>query len=549
MSDEAALGRRWADHVGLGTSAISVTEELFDAAQDSGDEVFLRFDGSTATFEEVERSSNSLATGFERLGVTAGDPVALLMNNSIDLVLCLFALNKIGAFAVPLNTDYTGELLRNLLQDSGAGIIVADLSLSLGLGGVIPEGVDIVLREDDQDSIDGLVGLDPVGMFSGLLVPDDERERMRQSQGDIFHAVFTSGTTGRSKAVLISHGQALTFASDWVDLMRFGKDDVLYACLPMFHALTTVLGIVPCLLARAEMAIDTRFSASGFWRRVHETEATVAHVIFSIIPILLNQEPSEYDRGHRLRSVYLGQNRTSRDFQRRFGTVVVEAYGQSETGLVAGGPVGDIPSAPPDGKMPIGKINEQRFEVRIADDADNELPDGETGEILVRPKAAFTTMIGYLNRPDATSKSFRNLWYHTGDRGWRDSDGWLYFAERTDDRIRVRGTNVSASEIEDLTNRHPAVRESVVVGVPSELGDDEIKLYVVPTAEGEFDYAELVSYCFDHLPKVMVPRYIEVLTDIPKTATYKVKRGELRSGGVSGPTGLTWDVARKQYVS
>ena len=350
---------------------------------------------------------------------------------------------------------------------------------------------------------------------------------------------FTSGTTGPSKGVLACHEHVLTFAEDWIKACHYKAGQAIFSCLPLFHAIAAWLGVVPALIAGGRIAIAPRFSASSFWDEVRAAKADVAHGIFSMVPILLKQPERPEDRDQPARLFYLGQH--SDAFEQRFNCRVVEVYGATETGIVTVTP-SDERARPGS----CGKPNLDTFDVIIANECDEPVGVGEVGEILVRPRRPFVMLRGYYNAPEATLEAFRNLWFHTGDNARADADGYLYFVDRKKDSIRRRGENISSWEVEVVLNRHPAVLESAVIAVPSELGEDEVKAVVVLKGDAKATAAELWTFCEANMPRFWVPRLIEFRPHMPKTPNQKIQKyllrkgediGEVHDRGAIGPAG------------
>jgi crotonobetaine/carnitine-CoA ligase len=299
--------------------------------------------------------------------------------------------------------------------------------------------------------------------------------------------------------------------------------------------LARTLGVVPTLLHGAHMVVEERFSASSFWSRAREVDATIVHGIFGMVPILLGQPESADDRRHRIRTFYIGPSKLTVPFRKRFGIHLVEVFGATETGIVTCTPYGEFREGS------CGRVNQASWELRLVDDRDEPVPPGEIGEITVRPRAPWAIMPGYWGKPDATVEAFRNLWFHTGDFGRQDEDGYVFFVDRKKDAIRRRGENISSFEVEASVNAHPAVLESAAIAVPSAVTEDDVKVCVVLRAEAELDPAELIRFLDQRLPYFAVPRYVEVVPALPKTPNEKVRKVELRRAGRNGITETTWD--------
>ncbi len=257
--------------------------------------------------------------------------------------------------------------------------------------------------------------------------------------------------------------------------------------------------------------------------------------VFSMIPILLNQPPDPRDKDHPLESFYMGKSNLDDPLRERFGVRSVETYTSTEVGIATASRYGEWRTGS------CGQAHEERFEVAVLDEHDRTVGPGEPGELAVRPRQPFVITTGYYGAPEATARCFRNMWFHTGDRVWRDDDGYYYFLDRMKDAIRRRGENISAFDLESEVNLHPAVLESAAIGVPSELEDDDIKLAVVLQPGNDLEPAELVAFCEERLPRSMLPRYVEFVDALPRTSTDKVAKYRLRDAGDHGLTPTTWD--------
>jgi crotonobetaine/carnitine-CoA ligase len=351
---------------------------------------------------------------------------------------------------------------------------------------------------------------------------------------DLQAIMYTSGTTGPSKGAMVSHGLALTCAYDSLNYLdRWGK--TVYCPLPLFHAAGLWDGMMSALLSGGSIAIVDKFHASTFWDDVRRFGAAVAMSVFSIIPILLSKEPGPDDRDHPLEMFYMGKSTLDEPLRERFGVRSVETYTSTEAGIATGSPYGQWKTGS------CGTAHDERFEVAVVDSHDRPVGSGEPGELVLRPRQPFVLTTGYYGAPDATVETFRNMWFHTGDRVWRDDDGYFYFLDRMKDSIRRRGENISAFDLECEVNLHPAVLECAAIGVPSELEDEDVKLAVVRQPGSRLDEEELIEYCQEKLPRHMVPRYLEFVDELPRTPTDKVAKYRLREAGDRGITATTWD--------
>jgi crotonobetaine/carnitine-CoA ligase len=310
--------------------------------------------------------------------------------------------------------------------------------------------------------------------------------------------------------------------------------------LPMFHANAQFMQLYVALQVGAKVMIHRRFSATRWLDQLRDSGATVSSLLGVMAQFLFAHPPTDRDADNPVtRLLCLPMpGPIAAEFEIRFGATCIEAYGSTEANLPIFRPVGE-PLRPGS----CGRVLSEWYDVMLADpDTDLPVPDGEIGEILVRPRVPFTMFTDYHGMPDATVRAWRNLWYHTGDSARRDSDGYFYFMDRTSDRIRRRGENIASQDIEAVINNHPDVAESAAIGVPAAEGEDEVKLFVVATSDALIRPAELIAHCSQHLPYFAVPRYVEVISELPKTPNGKLQKKKLRALGV---TGAEWDRHRE----
>jgi crotonobetaine/carnitine-CoA ligase len=512
---------------------------LAERARDLGDKTFLRFDGRTLSYAQVDETADRVARSFAERGVDKEDKVCIMLPNCPEFLFCTFGLARLGTVEVPINTAYKGQFLRYVIEDSEAEVLVIHeqwLDRLEAVADELPRLRRVIVHAPSSGiGLPERIGDAAVEPYKRLLESEARRSEVEVRHSDTLAIMYTSGTTGRSKGVMVSNCHALTFAYDWIKACAYETRDVLYTPLPLFHSIAHTLGVFPVLLTGSEIAIVERFSASQFWDDVRRFEATVSHGIFGMVPILLNQEPTERDKDHRLKTFYIGPSVANDAFEERFGAKVVEVYGATETGIVTAAPYGENRAGS------CGMENSDSFEVRVFDDDDNEVGVGEVGEIVVRPRVPFAMMSGYYNMPEATVTSCRNLWFHTGDYGRKDEDGYFFFVDRKKDAIRRRGENISSFEVERAVNSHLAVLESAAIAVPSELNEDEVKVCVVLKRGQTLGARELVEYLNEELPYFMVPRYVEFVDVLPKTPNEKVEKYKLRQQGDAGITSGTWD--------
>jgi crotonobetaine/carnitine-CoA ligase len=522
-----------------GIESLVVGDLLRSRATTHRGEIFLRFRDGAVPFGEVDAMADRVAHGLSAYGVRRGDHVGVMLPNGPDFVYVTFALARLGAVAVPINVDYRGGLLRHVLATSDASTLIADAAYTARLRPEVPHlgklRQVVVCADAAHSRDDNAVSTDelgkPVVPLAKLLDHGDGPVQETVRFGDPLAISYTSGTTGPSKGAVIPHALALTCALDSLDFLdRWGK--TIYCPLPLFHAAGQWDGLYAALLGGGEIAIVDRFSASRFWDDVRSFDARVTMSVFSMIPILLNQPPRPDDKDHPLESFYMGKSILDEPLRERFGVRSVETYTSTEVGIATASPYGEwrVGSC--------GRAHEERFDVAVVDEQDRVVGAGEPGELVVRPMQPSVITSGYYGAWEATTHCFRNLWFHTGDRVWRDEDGYFYFLDRMKDAIRRRGENISSFDLETEVNLHPGVLECAAIGVPSELEDEDIKLAVVARPGVSLAPEELVAFCAARLPRSMVPRYVELVDELPRTPTDKVAKYRLREAGLT-PT--TWD--------
>jgi carnitine-CoA ligase len=482
------------------------------------------------TFAESYERSLRLGAGLAAQGVGRGEPVALLLDNSLDFVHTWCGIGLRGMVEVPVNTAYVGRFLSHLLNDSGAAVAVVEdryVERVLAVAGELTSLRTLVVRGDATTG--GAAGRFRVVPFAELEGP--AQPPVRSAPSDLLAYMYTSGTTGLSKGVLISHAHAYTYASR-EDQERPRPGDRVLVTLPLFHLAGQWFGVYQSLIHRVPCVLEPGFSVSRFWDVVREHGITVTVMLGAMAELLQQQPPRPDDADNPLELAIMAPLASDvPGFRRRFGIEVAAVYGMSEIGAVLNGPPGTIVG---------GECGFPRegYELRLVDAAGAEVPAGQVGELWVRPEHPETVLAGYHNLPEKTAETIRDGWVHTGDAFRRDTEGRFFFADRMKDALRRRGENISSFEVERVINEFPAVYESAVVAVPSELTEDEIKAVVVPRPGERVDPAELTRFLVDRLPYFMVPRYVELAGELPRTPTQKVVKRVLRDAGVGAGV---WD--------
>ena len=506
-----------------------------------GDRTFVQFEDRRCSYRDLDLLSNRIANGLAQMGVKKGTHVAFMLDNKPEIILIYFALGKLGAVAAPLNTAAKGDLLAYYLTQSDSEMVIADAALVDRIAAVrarTPKLRHIVcLRDEKAPAVDfGDPGL-PHSDFDTLLAASDARPAAEVRFCDLHSLIYTSGTTGPSKGNMSTHAHALSCGYVLAQTYGYRPDDVIYVCLPMFHGNAWLCSVLPAFVADAQIVVSRRFSASGFWDEIRRYGVTQFNSLGAMTNFIWSRPPDPRDRDHQVRQVMVvpTPQHYYHDFEKRFGIQFTSVYALTDCGMVTV----RGPNDPPEKWASGGKACEH-VQIRIADDDDFELPRGQTGEILVRSTLPWLYAQGYYNMPEATADSYRNLWFHTGDRGHLDADGYLYFVDRKKDAIRRRGENVSSFEVEQIILMCPQVLEVAAFPVASEHSEDEVMVSVVLRDGQRFSELELTLHCKENMAYFMVPRFIEFVAELPKTMTEKVEKFKLRAGAEQRLAAL-WD--------
>ena len=510
----------------------TIGELVREAAQRAGDQEFLRFPGASLSFADVHEASDRLAQVLVAHGIQPGDRVAIMLDNVPDWPLSWFAILKAGAIAVPVNVRYRESDLGFVLADSGA-VLVLTAEEQAGLVRAVAATVGTVREVRTVTELAGeLAGARP-GDLAGAREP-----------AAIANFQYTSGTTGFPKACMLSHGYWLKVG--WLTAIEaeLRADDVMLMA-QAFSYMDPQWATVMCLMGGRPLVVLPRFSASGFWASVREHRATLTYVLGAMPMLMFAQPAGPLDRDTMMRLVLCSAivPDLHRRFEERWGTPWRELYGSTESGLDLAVPpgAGQTVGTGAMGQPPPGK------QVRIADEADNTLPDGEVGQILIRGEPMMT---GYWNHPDLTERAFRGGWYHTGDLGFQDVEGWIHHAGRLKDMVRRGGENISAAEVENVLALHPAVAAAALVPIPDELFGELPKAFIQlrPGLEPDTQTAvSLLEHARAALARFKVPAYLEFVESFPMTPSARVEKRKLTEPARDQRTGV-FDAATGTWV-
>lgn len=501
------------------------------------DRTFLQnVDGSMTTYAEIDIRIGRWTHALADLGVTGGSTVVTMLPPSYTAVETWCAVAWLHGIEVPINTAYRGPMLQHCLRDSQADVAVVH-SKFLDRFAELPEscsGLKVLVVVQPDDGVDeGVDGQSPrvpwpVMKSRELLAytPESLRPADGPNQYDVASIIYTSGTTGPSKGVLVSWAQLSATVRGVPPLNSLGPDDAVYSPYPMFHV-SGKLGVYSAALANGRCVLRDGFSTSSFWSDVRRFDCTSTLLVGTAASFLARRPQRPDDAENPLRYTNIGRLTTPglENFGERFGVSVSTLFNMTELSA----PI--VSGWNPENRASCGRAR-PGYDIRIVNDYDEELPNGEVGELVVRADEPGVLMSGYWGKPEATVAAWRNQWLHTGDLFYQDEVGQLYFVDRKKDAIRRRGENISSMEVEEQIDGHPAVLESAVVGVPSDYGEEEVMAFVVPADASALDdpsFANSLAEFLDaKLPAFMVPRYYCTVSEIARTETGKMAKTTLR---------------------
>jgi crotonobetaine/carnitine-CoA ligase len=499
-------------------------------AEQHPDKPFMRLpDGDAISYGEFRASVERAAAGLAALGVKQGDYVNVWLPNGVDMVRIWFAINWLGAVYVPINTAYRGNVLAHVIANGGAELMIVASDLVERLAHIDRAQLrTLVVAGGKEHAIPGMefVPLEELDADPATLPP------LKQpiEPWDVQSIIYTSGTTGRSKGVLSSY----THMWHMTGVQAFpmlDETDCYLISLPFFHVGGT-LPIIAMLNRGGTVGMGGDFATEAFWPTVRATGATYTILLGVMSTFLSKQTPSPDDRDHTLKKITMIPLPDDwRDFAERFGPTVWTLFNMTEVSV----PIFSEPNP----QAP-GTCGKQRpgVDLRIVDVHDREVPVGEIGELIVRTDAPWALNSGYYKNPEATAQAWRNGWFHTGDGFRKDEHGNYFFVDRMKDAIRRRGENISSFEVEAEILTHPKIRECAVVAVPNEMAEDDVLAIVAPATGAAVDPLELLEFLKPRLAHFMLPRYVRIMTDLPRTPTQKVEKYVLRQQGL---TSDTWD--------
>lgn len=501
-----------------------------------GDKIALMDYERKITYQELNDVANKIGNGLLSLGVKRGDHVLIMLPNILEYVYVWLALCKIGAVEIPINTAYRGGILKYLVNNSEAKYLII-------WKGYLDR---LAAYQDEMQSLEQLIVLEnkesgktevsdlkfAQSSFAKLLEGSSSSPDIGElNYNDIMAIMYTSGTTGPSKGVMVPYNQAYNYSIAWSETGFLTKEDIYYVTLPLFHIGGQWACVYASILAGATAIVPDGFHSTRFWKDIKEFKATITFLLGAMANFVLRPPISDSAGESTLRKVFMGPLISDvGKYKEEFNLRVATAFALTEATTVLFNDSDEL-------KEGTCGVIRKGFDLRIANEFDEEIPVAEVGELLIRSTEPWTTMIGYYGMPEETVRAYRNQWLHTGDAMYKDNEGNYYFVDRIKDAIRRRGENISSFEVEKEVNSHPAVLESAAIAVKSEFAEDEIKI-VVKLKEGQtLSPIDLIRYLEPRMPYFMVPRYVEFSHEIPKTPTQKIQKVELRKTGID----KAWD--------
>jgi crotonobetaine/carnitine-CoA ligase len=505
-----------------------------EKAAQFGDRVLVIFDDDTLTYSQAAERAGHIAAGLKDLGVTRGERVAIMMGNRSEFLHAWFGILKLGAIEVPIHDAARGPGISHILNTTEARVLIVEdafLEHVLPWLGDSPSVEHVVVV--GEPSPDGNGGR-PLHDFADLLANPASVQTVEVEPHQPASILFTGGTTGPPKGVVLPHNHNINLATSTAEVAGYTEDDVLLSVFPLFHANAKYMTVVAGMVAGAKSIVNRRFSASRFWEQCRRESVTAFNGMGEMLRILMKQPEGSDDTDNTVRVVIgaAAPRDEVLEFENRFGLAILDVYGLTETGPITFNTFEQRRAGSMGVPVPW-------YEVRILDENDLEVPVDETGEICIRPARPNVMMAGYWNNDSATLKSIRNLWFHTGDHGYRDADGFFFFKARETDSIRRRGENVSAWEVERVLALHEEVLESAVYAVPSPLGGQEVMAAIVLKPGSTLAPEALLDFCTERMAHFAVPRYLRFVDSLPKSHAQRILKQELKAEGIEADG--VWD--------
>jgi crotonobetaine/carnitine-CoA ligase len=499
-----------------GFDYVTIPALLKQRAEEHPDQDYIIFEGKNNTISDIYKKANRLANGLIDLGVKKGEIVMIMLPNTDEHVAAFFGIVSSGAIELPVNNAFRDKELKYIIEHSEATTVITDPDH-------LPHILDVweltggrkILCMGKTD-VEGVIDYDEfVGKY-----PETQPE-VEMDIDDPATMIYTSGSTAFPKGVLISHRYKVLYGalSNWS--YRLGKKDRIMLITPIFHGVALWHGIMGCLHGCIPCTVIRYFSATKFWDMARECKATFVFAIGAIPAMLMNHPEQPNDKDHDVRVIwaFMTPKRIMEPFEERFNTTIYDGLGQTENGRL-------LVNYPPLRKPGALGLPYEFTEIKIVDDEDNTLSQGEIGEICAR---APTMLLGYYKNPEATADTLKGGWLHTGDNGYMDEDGIYWFTDRKKDIIRRRGKVISSFEVQDAITLHEAIAEVACVAVESDLAEEEILACIILKEGAKApEFEELAKLCKDNISYYKVPRYWVYVDSFPKTPTFRIQKFILR---------------------
>jgi long-chain acyl-CoA synthetase len=505
----------------------NVDDLLVSRARQTPNKEFLvaRFGERRWTYQEFDAAVETAARLIESLGVAKGDRVSLLLNNCAEYLLSYFACFRLGAWAGPVNSLLKSHEIEFIVGNSGSSTVITSPDLLAGLDDA----------RGSVESLENVVVIEPAGDWrieAGQARGGLQSRRAPVSEDDEAVIIYTSGTTGKPKGVLLTHGNLLANARQIAEWLRLTEQDRALMIMPLFHVNALMTTGLAALWAGGSTVLEPKFSASRHWHTISEHRVTYFGSVATMLSMLNHSYPggvpADCDIGA-FRFALCGSApvpaEVLKKFEALFNRPVVEGYGLSESTCRSTFNPPDERRRPGSVGLPIGN------EVKVVDDNDREVPAGAVGEIVLRGS---NIMKGYYRNEAATTEAFRGGWFHTGDLGYRDADGFFYIVDRKSDMIIRAGENIYPREIDEVLYQHPKVQDAATIGVPDELYGEEVKAFIVLRQGSDATEQEIIDFCRARLADFKCPRTVALVKEIPKGPTGKLLKRELASWKPTG---------------
>jgi long-chain acyl-CoA synthetase len=476
--------------------------------------LFSETDGRRYTYSEFDRAVNRAARLLAAHGIKKGDAVSLLMPNGVEYIIAYFACFKLGALAGPVNSLLKAEEISYVVADSEAKAIVVGSEFLERIESIreeLPSLRHVILFDDEARAT---AEFTEGSLPDVALVKDDEAI-----------IIYTSGTTGKPKGCLLTHGNLIANARQITEWLGFTALDRLLTVMPLFHMNAVSVTTMSPLYAGASTVISQKFSASRFWQIISDYEVTSFGSVATMLSMLLTTYPEGVPAGLKtaqLRFAMCGSApvpaEVLKNFEETFNCLVIEGYGLSESTCRSSFNPPDARRRPGSCGMAIGN------EMKVFNDDDMEVANGELGEIVLRGD---NILKGYYKNEEATARAFRNGWFHTGDIGYKDADGFFYIVDRKSDMIIRGGENIYPREIDEVLYQHPMIAAAATIGVPDPLYGEEVAAFIVLKSGATVTEEEIITFCREHLADFKCPKSVRLVSDIPKGPTGKLLKREL----------------------